>query len=300
MRVRSRHLGVGAVLAAYGVAAALAWASPAAGQEVEKKGEAAPPAEAGAASDPIVAQAGEVRITLTQFQEKLEALPPERRALARARPGEFLRALVREEVLHQAALQAGLDKDPALLKKVEEARRSLLVDELLRRNVIEKATISDDAVRKAYEENKADYETENVTASHIMVRTQEEAEGILKDLQGGKDFADLAKEKSIDRRSAANGGSLGTFGRGATPPEFEEAAFKLQAGETSPVVKTQFGYHVIRVTDHVKGVKGFDEVKEEIRKGLLEGRQQEVFAAYMAGVEQGTKVQVFEERLKAK
>ncbi len=91
---------------------------------------------------------------------------------------------------------------------------------------------------------------EMVWARHILVETEAEAETILKDLQSGADFAKLAKERSKDTGSGANGGDLGWFGKGQMVPEFETAAFSLKVGEISKPVKSQFGYHIIQVLGH--------------------------------------------------
>lgn len=87
-----------------------------------------------------------------------------------------------------------------------------------------------------------------VKASHILVKTESEARKILEDLKKGADFAKLAKEKS-QCPSKKRGGNLGWFGRGKMVPEFEKAAFSLKKGELSDIVKTQFGYHIIKVTN---------------------------------------------------
>jgi parvulin-like peptidyl-prolyl isomerase len=101
------------------------------------------------------------------------------------------------------------------------------------------------------------------------VQTKDEAETVLKELKSGKPFADVAKERSIGP-SAPNGGDLGTFGQGRMVPAFEKAAFALKVGEISEPVQTQFGYHVITVTDRQAArTRPFEEVKEEIRESLV-------------------------------
>lgn len=105
-----------------------------------------------------------------------------------------------------------------------------------------------------------------IKASHILVDTKEEADAILADLKAGKDFATLAKQKSKDTGSAANGGDLGDFfGKGAMVAEFEDAAFKLKKGELSDVVQTQYGFHIIKVTDVKEAViPPYDEKKADV------------------------------------
>lgn len=131
-------------------------------------------------------------------------------------------------------------------------------------------TITDEEIKKTYEENKERYATpEQVQASHILVDKKEDADAILQELKGGADFATMAKEKSKDG-SKDSGGELGYFGRGDMVPEFEEAAFKLNVGEISEVVQSQFGYHIIKVTDKKAATTPtFEEKKDEIREELF-------------------------------
>lgn len=126
-----------------------------------------------------------------------------------------------------------------------------------------------DADAKAYyEANKASFKVDEVTASHILVKDEATAKEVQAKLKAGEKFEDLAKQYSIDG-SAANGGSLGTFGRGAMVKEFEDAAFALKPGEISDIVKTQFGYHIIKVTDKNQGTKTYEEAKDSIVSNLV-------------------------------
>jgi peptidyl-prolyl cis-trans isomerase D len=139
-----------------------------------------------------------------------------------------------------------------------------------------------------YQDHKDDFkEEEQVCASHILVKvkTAESTEGhpdaeakakaedLLKNVQAGVDFADLAKKNSEDQGSAPSGGDLGCFGRGRMLPEFENAAFSLQPGQTSDLVKTSFGYHIIRMASRrEEKVPALSEVKERIRQTLMNER----------------------------
>ena len=100
-----------------------------------------------------------------------------------------------------------------------------------------------------------------------MVEDKELAEDILAQLKYGADFGELAAEHVTDS-TASNGGDLGTFGRNMMVPEFEEAAFALEVGELSDVVETQFGYHIILVTDKNQGIESFEDVKDLIKNKL--------------------------------
>ena len=119
-----------------------------------------------------------------------------------------------------------------------------------------------------YEANKDSFKVDEVTASHILVKEEALAKEILAKLKAGEKFEDLAKQYGTDG-TKDTGGSLGTFGRGQMVKEFEDAAFALKPGEISDVVKTKFGYHIIKVTDKNQGTKTFDEVKDTIKSELV-------------------------------
>ena len=120
-----------------------------------------------------------------------------------------------------------------------------------------------------YDANKDSFKADEVTASHILVESEDTAKEVLAKLKAGGDFAALAKEYSIDTQTKDNGGSLGTFGRGQMVKEFEDAAFALKPGEISEPVKSEYGYHIIKVTDKNQGLKTYDEVKDSIISNLV-------------------------------
>jgi peptidyl-prolyl cis-trans isomerase D len=139
-------------------------------------------------------------------------------------------------------------------------------------------------VERAYNNNIAQYSTpEQVRASHILLKIEgkddaavkTKAEGILKQLKGGADFADLARKNSEDEGTAKNGGDLDYFARGRMVPEFDEVAFTLQPGQMSDLVKTQFGYHIIKVVDKKAGTtRSLADVRQQIADQLAFERAQ--------------------------
>lgn len=145
-----------------------------------------------------------------------------------------------------------------------------------------------------FADHKADYSVEEqVKASHILVATREEAQEILDRLAAGEDFAELAKARSKDPGSAARGGDLGWFGRGAMVPAFEEAAFALGVGETSGIVETQFGFHIIRVTDRREPREPpFEEVAERVRADAEKEIASQRFEAWLKAAREGAELVV--------
>ncbi len=116
--------------------------------------------------------------------------------------------------------------------------------------------LTEDEIQAYWDKNKANYETsEQLRASHILVKTEDEAKAVLAEIEAGGDFATLAKEKSTDTGTASKGGDLGWFGAGTMVKEFEDAAFALQVGQHSGIVQTQYGYHIILLTDRKPATK---------------------------------------------
>ena len=133
-------------------------------------------------------------------------------------------------------------------------------------------------MRKYYDEHKAEFKTPELwRASHILVATDKEARDILDALAKGAKFEDLAKEKSMDATSS-RGGDIGFFRAGQLVPDFEKAALKLNMGQTSDVIHTQFGYHVIKLTDKREpGAEDFEKARGKIESELKKKKRAELF-----------------------
>ncbi|MGZ4163718.1 MAG: peptidylprolyl isomerase [Tumebacillaceae bacterium] len=126
-------------------------------------------------------------------------------------------------------------------------KNQVLLQKLSERNV----KVTDADIKTYYDQNKSQFTTpEQITASHILVATEDEAKKVETRLKNGEDFAKVAKEVSTDTSNKDKGGDLGTFGKGTMVAEFDKAAFALKAGEISAPVKTEYGWHVIKVTAH--------------------------------------------------
>lgn len=246
----------------------------------------------------VVATVNQVDLTYEDFKVRLQLLEQDRGPVPPERYGEILRALVREEILYQAAVVQHLDQDPSVKQRAEVARRQVIVEELLRRKVEAATQISDADARKAYDDNKPLFSAETVGVSHIMLKSESDAEAVQAELKGGKAFEALAKEKSQDQGSAEKGGDLGMVGRGQTEPEFEAAAFALKEGEISGIVKTQYGYHILKGGPHAVTVQPFEDVKDKLREMLGKQKQRDALMTTMKDLEQKATTQLFEDRLR--
>ena len=168
-----------------------------------------------------------------------------------------------EEALISALEASGLTLDD--LK--EDLEVNIKIEKLMQEDI----EISEDEVKAYYEENKANYDQpEQVEVSHILVEDKDEANDLLKKIKAGKDFAKLAKENSTDPGSAENGGELGYISKGEMVEEFEKAAFALKDNEVSDVVKSQYGYHIIKKTGHKEAKEStYEEFKEDAKEAAL-------------------------------
>jgi peptidyl-prolyl cis-trans isomerase C len=181
-------------------------------------------------------------------------------------------------VLAKQGETAGLTKSPLNQAALQLGRDRVLSDlQLSHLDGLNKPSQEalEKRARDVYEAEAKRFEIpEEVLASHILVlatedAAEEKANAILADLKSGQDFAELAKTKSQDPGSAAKGGSLGYFAQDRMVKEFSDVAFALEPGQLSGIVKTQFGYHIIKVLERKKASKRpFDEVKEELFKDL--------------------------------
>jgi len=185
--------------------------------------------------------------------------------------------LVNREVLAQAAVKRGLDKNPDVSAQMEMARQAVLVRALFE-NEMKANPITDADLQKQYETFKAQMGTNEYKVRHILVEKEDEAKAIIADLNKGGDFAKIAKEKSKDPGSKDNGGDLdwGPSARYVKP--FADTVTKLPKGQTTTApVKTDFGYHVIRVDD-VRPLKvpEFSELKEQFRQRAQQAQVQKL------------------------
>jgi peptidyl-prolyl cis-trans isomerase C len=219
-------------------------------------------------------------ITNVDFDREVKALPEYIRGMADTPQGkkELIDTLVMRELILQQAAKEGLDKGKEIDEKLAELKKRIVVDTYLKKKVETDAKISDEELKKFYDQNLDKFKSgEQVKASHILVKGEQEAKDILAQLKGGAVFEELAKAKSVDT-SASKGGDLGWFGKGNMVPAFEKAAFSLKEGELSGIVKSEFGFHIIKLTGkRPAGTRTFDEAKEQIKAALMPSKQQQIF-----------------------
>jgi peptidyl-prolyl cis-trans isomerase C len=183
--------------------------------------------------------------------------------------------VIAREVFMQEAHKQGLDATDDYKNQLELARQAILIRQLFD-NHRKTNAVSDADVQAEYDKFVAANNGKEFKARHILVATEDEAKKIIADLKKGAKFEDLAKKQSKDPGSGANGGDLDWAAPASFVPEFSEAMIKLQKGETTPTpVKSQFGYHVIRVDDIRQAqLPKIEEVKPQITQQLQQQRLQ--------------------------
>ena len=176
-----------------------------------------------------------------------------------------------------------------------QIKDQLMITQLLADKQQTAESISKEEIEAFYAANEEYFiAQEQVNASHILVKTEEEAKEVLQQLKDGEDFATVAKEKSIDPSAKANGGNLGFFGKGQMVPEFEKVAFALTVDEVSEPVKSQFGYHVIIVHEKkAAGKLSLEEAREDIQKFLIEDQNKKNIDLYVKDLLSKAKVERF-------
>lgn len=250
---------------------------------------------------PFLAKVGNTTVTQSDYDREFKALPDYAQQLFADGQGKekFLNEIINKEMLYQEAIKKGLDKTTDFQRKLEEFRKLTLVTELFEKEIMAKAKISEPELKDYYDKHKEEFTpTTQIKASHILVKTSAEAEKVLERLKKGEKFGDIAKAVSQDPGSAKNGGDLGYFSRGQMVPEFEKAAANLKVGEISIPVQTQFGFHIIKVTDKKKGaVIEYEKIKEMISQRLSGEKQKEAFDQYLAELKKNYKVEINKEAL---
>lgn len=245
----------------------------------------APPAQ----KDLVVATVNGKPIMNSDVQEFYKRLPPQYQQvpLEQLQP-QLIERLIDQMVVADAARKAGFLKRPDIQRRIASVTESILNDIYMSERV--NSVVTETRVRDAYQKSIAlEPKKEEVRARHILVKTKAEAMAIIAELKGGADFAGLAKSKSTGP-SGRSGGDLGYFGFKQMVPPFSQAAFSLKPGEiTHEPVKTQFGWHIIKVEDRrVSGSGNYEEAAGKIRQELTD----KIFQETVSGLRAKAKIDI--------
>ena len=189
----------------------------------------------------------------------------------------------------------------------QDITRRLQISKLLDQEITPKVSVQDNDIKAFYDQNLERFkESDSIRASHILIaippnasaadkqQARAKADAVLKKVQSGADFAQLARAESQDRGSAENGGDLGFFGKGQMVPAFEAAVFNLKPGEVSPVVETQFGFHIIKHQEQrAARTTPLAEVNQQIAQYLRAQQGEEKTAAFVEQLKAKAKVEMY-------
>lgn len=231
---------------------------------------------------------GDLKVAESEIGSDMGSMPEEQKRMS------LLEFLIDNQLFAEAAeaekLNEGADFETRLNYLKRRALRELYFDKVI------KASVSDADARKIYDDQvKLLKPEEEVSARHILVATEDEAKALKEKLAKGADFAELAKENSKDPGSKDDGGSLGYFGHGQMVPQFEDIVFKLKKGEVSDPVKTQFGWHLVKLEDRrTKQPPAFDIVKDRIIQSLLLQKAQQT----AVGLRGKSKIEIVDPEIK--
>lgn len=243
----------------------------------------------------ILAIVNGVQISEHHLDEAIAKYPADRRQYLETPVGreQLLEQMISFELMYNYGKELGVDTSEEYLNQVEKAKKDLLTQVVIG-NEISKVEVTDEEAEKYYNDNKENFkDMEQVQAKHILVETEDEAKEIAKKIADGLSFEEAAQNHS-SCPSSQNGGDLGFFTRGRMVPEFEEAAFKLELGEVSAPVQTQFGFHLIKVEDKKEErVKPLEEVKEMIKHNLLQEKQNQKYFDLTAELKNKYRVEMY-------
>ena len=235
-------------------------------------------------------------ITLGEFNQLWEEVPEEYKL--QLDKNMILDQVISEKLLIQEAKNMGLEEDNDVLEQIQKMTEQILVQVLIEREILDKTKVNDEEVLEYYEQNKDSFtEKEQVHLYNILLETEEEAQDVMEQLKAGGDFSEIAIEKSIGP-SATQGGDLGYLTKGTIIPEIEEVVFALELEELSEVIKTDFGFHILKITEKKpETVRTLEEAKEEIIQTLLPTKQTEAFENLLEELKSKVEIEINEEAL---
>jgi len=227
-----------------------------------------------------------------EITQELRRAPREMQQYLASKEGQkqFLERLVRRELLLQQAEKQKIGERPEVSEQVAALRRDLMVRALLQEEIGAKVKVEDKEVQEYFTAHPEEFSGDQVRVRHILVSTEEEARYVSERVKN-EPFEEVAKQVSKDTATASKGGDLDYLRREQMFPDFAKAAFALKPGEVSGVVRTPFGYHIIKLVDRKKGQPfTYEQVKEQLRRRLLDERQNQQYQEWVKGLEAAAKI----------
>lgn len=247
----------------------------------------------------MVARVGDQVLTLEEIADLTS--PRDDRQVSAEAKREFVRQWIDTEVLYQEALREKLHKDNGMKRAIRQMEKELLAAELMERRVGRGMAIAQKEIEKYYDEHMDEFmlTKPHVRARHILVDSMEKARHVRKKLQEGEPFDSVVVDMSIDSETHLAGGDLGMFSEDDVAPEIARAAFSLEVDEPSEPVHTEWGYHIIQVTDRKPEGSAIplEEVKEEIANKIFATKQRIAFDKLMKELKENEDIEVNWDRI---
>jgi peptidyl-prolyl cis-trans isomerase C len=228
-----------------------------------------------------------------EMAQEMRRMPRELLPLLASKEGQrqFLDRLQRRELLLQEAEKRKLGDKPEIADQVAAMRRDLVMRALVQEEIGGKIAVDEKDAEAYYKAHPDEFSGDTLKLKHILAASEGEAKEVLERLAKNEPFEKVARAMSQDPGSAARGGELDYMGREQMVPEIANAAFSLKPGEVSGIVKSPFGFHVLKLVDRKKGTPAtFEQVKGQLHRRLLEDRQAQRFQAWVKELEAAAKI----------
>jgi len=237
----------------------------------------------------ILASFGEDTITLGEFNQLWKEVPEEYKL--QLDKSMVLDQMISEKLLIQEAKEKKFEEDEKIAEQIKKTTEQILVQALIQREILDKIKVNDEEVDSFTEK-------EQVHLYNILLETEEDAQNVLEQLKAGGDFSEISKTKSTGP-SAAQGGDMGFISKGSTIPEIDEAVFALKVGELTDIIKSDYGFHILKVTEKKpESTKTLEEAKDEIMQTLLPEKQKDAFDNLLTELKSKIEIEINEKLLK--
>lgn len=224
----------------------------------------------------LIAEVNGVKIYQEDLFNLLAAMEDKARFNSKEGLNVLADELVNQELLLQDAKENKLDNEEEFVKELEIVKNNMLKNYAMHK-IFEKVSVSEDEIENYYEENKDTlFSPVTYTASHILLESEEMADKVLDQINEGLDYKEAAKKYSLDP-TKDNGGSLGSFPKGVMVKEFQQGLDELKIGEISKPIKTQFGYHIIKLDNKMDSSNTYDDIKDKVKSTYEMVKRQEKY-----------------------
>jgi peptidyl-prolyl cis-trans isomerase C len=252
-------------------------------------------------SDAVVATVNDTPIRMSQLEPAIQSFKQKTKktTVTQDEQIELLKGIIRRQLILEQKETDALRKDETVQRMVKEYEDQLVVNRYVYEKVGKHVTVDEKETREYYRSNIRKFTgPPKVKTRHILLKSEEEARAILKKLEQGEDFQELARKYSIDLPTARDGGLIGVLEKGRTLPELEQVVFLMAEGEHSDVVQSSYGYHILTV-DEILTVQyqPYEDVREQLKSVVKNEKEAKAFDLMAAELEKDADIKFFKEKL---